>query len=148
MPGVPKDPVAAFQFALEIQSITTALFREADGFSNETEVIEHKQQGKDGVLTILKLPGATKWNNITLKRGIIDDKSLWDWREKVLKGQIEQARKDGSIVGYDEKGTEVIRYNFRRGWPCKWEASGMNATGNEVIIETIEIAHEGLERVK
>jgi phage tail-like protein len=148
MPGPLKDPVATLNFALEIQSIQTAFFREAEGFSNETEVIEHRQQGKDGKVEVIKIPGNTKWGNIVLKRGIIDDQSLWNWRKKVLDGDIKGARKDGSVVGYDDKGTEMIRYNFKNGWPCKWEASGMNAGGNEVIIETIEIAHEGLERVK
>ena len=148
MPGAPKDPVTTFSFALEVQGIVKAFFREADGFSNETEVIEHKQQGKDGKTTIMKLPGTSKWGNITLKRGITDDDELWKWRKKVLDGDIVGARVDGSIVGYNDKGTEMIRYNFVRGWPAKWQATGMNATSNEVIIESIEIAHEGLERMK
>ena len=144
----PHDPIAAWSFALEIQSVQEAVFREAEGFSNENEVIEYKQQGKDGKTIYHKIPGNLKWSNITLKRGITDNLKLWEWRKKVVDGKIESERKDGSIVGYNEDGTEVVRYNFKRGWPCKWEASGMNAGGNEVIVETIEIAHEGLERVK
>lgn len=147
MPTI-SDPVASLNFALEIQGITTAMFREADGFSNETEVIEHRQQTVDGRIIVQKIPGNTKWNNIVLKRGMVEDQSLWKWRKKVLDGDIKGARVNGSVVGYDEKGTEIIRYNFKNGWPCKWEASAMNATGNEVVIETIEIAHEGLERAQ
>lgn len=144
----PKDPIAAWSFALEVQSVQQAVFREAEGFSNENEVIEYKQQSKDGITIYHKIPGNLKWANITLKRGITDSLDLWTWRKKIIDGKVETERKDGSIVGYNEDGTEVVRYNFRRGWPCKWEASGMNAGGNEVIVETLEIAHEGLERIK
>lgn len=144
----PQDPVAAWCFALEIQSVAEELFREASGFSSENEVIEYKQQGKDGKTIYHKMPGNLKWGNIVLKRGITGNLKMWEWRKQVIDGQIEQARKDGSIVGYDENGAEIVRYNFKRGWPAKWEASDLNAGTNEVITETLEIAHEGLERVK
>lgn len=144
----PKDPVATYSFALELQSVTEAVFRDASGFSTENEVIEYKQQSKDGKTIYHKIPGNLKWSNITLKRGITDNLSLWEWRKKIVDGQVETQRKDGSIVGYSADGKEVVRYNFRRGWPCKWDSGEMNAGSNEVIIETLEIAHEGFERVK
>ena len=146
MPGQPMDPISVFSFALEIQGITEATFREASGFGSENEVIEYKEQGQKGQTFIHKIPGTLKWQNINLKRGITSNVELWNWRDKVIKGQIEQARVDGSIVGYDENGSEKIRYNFKRGWPSKWQASGLNAQGHDPIIEEIEIAHEGLER--
>jgi phage tail-like protein len=146
MPGNPMDPISAHQFALEIQGVQKATFREASGFGSENDVIEYKEQGPKGVIVVHKIPGSMKWQNINLKRGLTTDDELWKWRDKVIKGQVEQARCDGSIVGYDEDGNEKIRYNFTRGWPNKWQTSGMNAQGNEPIIEEIEIVHEGLER--
>lgn len=142
----PMDPISVFAFALEIKGVTEASFREASGFGSENDVIEFKQQGAKGVTFYHKMPGLLKWQNINLKRGITDNGDLWKWRDKVIKGQIEDARVNGSIIGYNENGDEVIRYNFVRGWPSKWTASGVNAQGNEVIIEEIEIVHEGLER--
>jgi phage tail-like protein len=145
MPGM--DPISAFAFALEVQGITQATFREASGFGSESQIIEQKEQGPKGNTIIRKIPGTLKWQNINLKKGITDNKELWQWRQKVIDGQIEGARLDGSIVGYNEDGSEVIRYNFTRGWPNKWSASGLNANGNDPIIEEIEITHEGLVRV-
>jgi phage tail-like protein len=146
VPDQPKDPISGFAFALEIQGVATALFREASGFGSENQIIEFKQQGAKGQTYVHKIPGTLKWQNISLKRGITDNLELWEWRQKVIDGQIEDARMDGSIVGYDENGEEKIRYNFRRGWPSKWDASGLNASGNDPVIESIEITHEGLER--
>ena len=142
----PMDPISAFAFALELKGVTEATFREATGFGSENEVIEYKQQGPKGVTVIHKIPGNLKWQNINLKRGITDNIDLWTWRQKVIDGQIEAARMNGSVVGYNENGNEVIRYNFINGWPCKWTSTGVNSQGAEVIIEEIEIAHEGLTR--
>ena len=146
MAGQPADPISAFSFALEIQGVAEAIFREASGFGSESQIVEFKQQGPKGQTFIHKIPGTMKWQNISLKRGITGNLELWKWRQQGIDGQGEKARLDGAIVGYDEDGTEKIRYNFRRGWPSKWDASGLNAAGNDPIIESIEITHEGLER--
>jgi phage tail-like protein len=61
-----------------------------------------------------------------------------------VEGTVE--RKDGSIVLVDDTGKEKVRWNFVKGWPTKWTGPSVNAAGNEVAIETLEIAHEGLER--
>ena len=140
------DPISAHQFALEIDGLVEATFREASGFGSEHDIIEQKEQGSKGNTVIRKIPGTLRWQNISLKRGMTSNKELWDWRQKVIEGKIEDARVNGSIVGYDEDGEEKIRYNFRRGWPNKWESTGMNASGNEPVVESIEITHEGLER--
>lgn len=142
----PMDPISVFAFALELKGVTEASFREASGFGSENDVIEFKEQGPKGVSYIHKMPGLLKWQNINLKRGITTNPDLWKWRQMVIDGQIEKARMNGSVVGYDENGDEMIRYNFVNGWPSKWQASGLNAQGNEPIIEEIEIAHEGLVR--
>ena len=144
----PKDPLASYTFCLEIQGLTEATFREGAGFDSETEVIESRETGKGGVVFIKKLPGALKWSNIVLRRGITDSLDLWKWRKKVVDGDIESALMDGSVVIYNPKLQEVARYNFRRGWPSKWKGGDMNATANEVVLEELEIAHEGLDRVK
>ena len=140
------DPISAHLFALEIQGITEATFREASGFGSENEIIEQKENGPKGQVVIRKIPGNLKWQNITLKRGMTSNSELWAWRQKIIDGKLEDARMDGSIVGYNEDGEEKIRYDFRRGWPCKWESGSMNAGGNEPVVETIEITHEGLVR--
>ena len=85
-----------------------------------------------------------KFSKITLQWGITNDAGLWAWRKKAMDGAVE--RKSGSIVLVDSTGKEKTRWNFERGWPAKWTGPSFNAAGNEVAIETLEIAVEGLEK--
>src|ERR1700754_3640 len=96
------DPISAHMFALEIQGITEATFREASGFGSEHEIIEQKEQGPKGQTIIRKIPGTLKFQNITLKRGMTSNEEMWTWRQSIIDGKVETSRKDGSIVGYDE----------------------------------------------
>ncbi len=86
-----------------------------------------------------------RYSPIVLKRGLSADKSLWKWRQSVISGTIE--RKSGSVVLLDEARKEVAPWNFREGWPAKWEGPHFRAEGNEVAIETLEIVHEGFDWV-
>jgi phage tail-like protein len=110
------------------------------GLDSETDVLEYST-GVDPVAR--KIPGLTKFANITLKRGLTNDLSLWEWRLSVVEGNPQ--RRNGSIVLLDATGAPVLRFGFRNGWPCKLEGPALNARANEVAIETLEIAHEGLE---
>jgi phage tail-like protein len=136
------DPYGRFNFRLEIDGVVKAAFSEVSGLASETEVIEYRE-GNEKVNTPRKIPGLTKYTNITLKRGVTTDTSLWNWRKTVIDGNVRRA--NGSIVLLDESREEILRWNFRNAWPCKWEGPTLQASGNEVAIESIEIAHEGIE---
>jgi phage tail-like protein len=135
-----QDPYKAFNFRVEIEGITTAEFAEASGLQSETAVVEYRTGGEH---LVRKLPGLTKFANIALRRGVTKDAELWNWRKSIVDGHVE--RRNGSIILLEDDGTEVVRWNFRNGWICKWEGPSMDAKANEVAIETIEIAHEGVE---
>lgn len=137
------DPYKAFNFLVEIDGIAVAAFSEVSGLESETEVIEYRV-GSEKTNTVRKLPGLTKYANIVLRRGVTQDADLWNWRKSIVDGEID--RRNGSIILLDDKRTEVVRWHFRDGWICKWEGPTLNARANEVAIESIEIAHEGLER--
>lgn len=137
------DPYNNFNFLVEIDGITRAAFHECSGFDSMIDVIEHREGGEN--TTLRKLPGMTKYSNIVLKRGITDDKQLYDWHIKAVKGQVD--RKNGSILLLDRAGQEVARWNFIRAWPSKWTGPSLTAEGNDLAIETLELAHEGVERV-
>lgn len=139
--GDRKDPYAGFNFLIEIDGITKAAFSECSGLSTDTDPIEYRDGSED--ITVRKIPGLKKFANISLKRGMTTDLELWNWRKTVLDGLTE--RKSGSIVLLNEAREEVLRWNFKDGWPTKWEGPSLNATGSEIAIETLEIAHEGLE---
>jgi phage tail-like protein len=141
MPAPPRnDPYKAFNFLVEIDGIAHAVFSEVTGLESETAVIEYRAGGEN---VVRKLPGLTKFGNITLKRGITQDAELWNWRKSIVDGDID--RRNGSIVLLDDQRSPVVRWNFHNGWICKWEGPALSAKSNEVAIETMEIAHEGLE---
>jgi phage tail-like protein len=136
------DPYRNFNFLVEIDGVTQAGFAECSGFGASNDAIEYRE-GTD-IPTVRKLPGMTKYNNITLKWGLTDSRELYDWFRDITKGKIE--RKAGSIVVADLDGTEKVRWNFFEGWPTKWDGPDFNAEGTDVAVETLEIAHEGIER--
>ena len=142
------NPLSTFSFHVELDGLDIGSFKECSGVDSETEIIEYKEATQNGVMIIRKLPGAMKWSNITLKKSIDGQKILWDWRKQIEDGKIDDARKNGSIVLYDSKQTEVARWNFRAGWPSTWKGANLNAGENSVAVEEIVITHEGLERVK
>ncbi len=141
MPTV--DPFGNYNFKVEIDGITRAAFHEVNGFDSTVDVIEHREGGEN--TTLRKLPGMTKYSNIVLKWGMTDDVMLYRWHRQIVQGDIE--RKNGSIVLLNRRGEEVARWNFVRAWPTKYDGPDFTAEGNDVAIETIELAHEGVERV-
>lgn len=137
------DPYFNFNFIVEIDGITRAAFHEANGFDSTIDVIEHREGGEN--TTLRKLPGMTKYSNIVLKWGVTDDVQLYQWHRDAVRGKVQ--RRNGSIVLLDRGGQEVARWNFFNAWPAKWHGPDLTAEGNDVAIETLELAHEGLERV-
>lgn len=140
--GVITDPFGNYNFLVEIDGITRAAFQEASGFDSTIDIIEHREGGEN--TTVRKLPGMTKYSNISLKRGITDDRELYDWHRQIVQGDM--VRKNGSIVLLDRRGEEVARWNFVRAWPSKWDGPDLNAEGTDIAIEMLELAHEGVER--
>jgi phage tail-like protein len=141
--GQRKDPYSAFNFLVEVEGVTVAGFSECSGLVTETEIIDYREGNED--ITRRRLTGLVKYNNIVLKRGFTTSRELWDWRKQVMDGKTQ--RQSGSVVLLDEARRPALRWNFREGWPSKLEGPTLNAKNNEVAIETMEIVHEGLEKV-
>lgn len=140
------DLLTTFSFHVELDGVDIGAFKEASGVESETEIIEYKEAAEKGKMTIRKAPGAMKWSDITLKKRIDSATDLWDWRREVEEGDIDAARRTGSIVLYDSKQVEVARWNFESGWPSKWKGADLNAGEDAIAIEEITITHEGLKR--
>jgi len=138
--------LTTFAFHVELDQIDIGAFKECSGVDSETEIIEYKETAKDGKMIVRKLPGAMKWADITLKKGIDAKMDLWEWRQEVIRGDIDNARRNGSIVLYDSTGSAIARWNFFDGWPSKWKGADLNAGENNVAVEEITITHEGMER--
>jgi len=145
-PVLRNDPYGAFNFLVIINGISDDGGAVKGGFSEvtglEAEVVPIEYRTGNESLATRKLPGLRKFTNIILKRGLIGDLTFWNWMNGVLNGNVQRA--DGSIILLDDNRAEVLRWHFRRGWPCKWTGPVLNAKGNEIAIETLEICHEGL----
>ena len=139
--GDRNDPYSSFNFTVEIDGVTVAGFAEVGGLTTETDIVEYRNGDED--ITVRKLPGKAKYTQISCKRGWTRSRELWEWRHLVITGRTE--RKSGTIQLLDEARQPALKWNFREGWPSKWEGPALNAKNNEVAIETLEIAHEGLE---
>ena len=116
-------------------------FSEVSGLETEVAPVEYREGNEE--ITVRKIPGLNKFTSITLKRGITGDIDFWNWILSAMDGEVERA--EGSIALLGENRQEVMRWNFRRGWPCKHTGPGLNAGSNEIAMETLEICHEGLE---
>lgn len=116
-------------------------FAEVSGLSVEATVIEYREGGDKG--GVRKIPGIARYGNVTLKRGVTRDLTLWNWMRSVLDGAV--VRANGRIQLLNEMHEPVRTWRLRNAWPTKYVGPTLNAMGNDVAIETLEICHEGLE---
>ena len=139
-----RDPYLAFNFKVTIDGQdsdkVTGFFRSVSGLSVETEVVDYQEGGVNGPPR--KLAGATRFGNIRLSRGFTGDRSLFEWVTATQKPN--PVKVNGRITVFDRQGTRIASWKFVEAFPVKWELSELDASKNEVVIETIEIAHEGL----
>ncbi|MDQ3806307.1 MAG: phage tail protein [Acidobacteriota bacterium] len=155
-----KDPYANYRFRLELGSITVAGFSECSGLNVEVKVFEYKEGGNNS--TTLKFPEAATYANVVLKRGVTRDLDLINWQLDVVNGKFETNKRPQfppdknppppgpkkqsiAVLLLDEKGDEVRRWNLIRAFPVKWSGPEFKAVANEVGIEALELAHEGIQ---
>lgn len=141
-----QDPYRNFRFRLEIDGIQTAGFSEVSIDPTTTDVVDYRE-GTDP-MHVRKLSGLTKYGNVTLKQGVTSSLELFNWHKRIVSGQLATNRKTVVIVVLDESGADKARYVVSEAWPIKYDAGDLNAKGNEVFIETLELVNEGLERVQ
>lgn len=134
-------PIPVFHFEVEWGGANLG-FTEVSGLTNETQPIEYRV-GNSREYQVVKMPGIPKFGNLTLKRGILKgDADFKTWYETIALNTVE--RRDIIIKLLDDEHNPVVTWRARNCFPVKVEGPGLKATGNEVAIETIELAHEGL----
>jgi phage tail-like protein len=138
------DPYRNFIFKVEIDGVTQAGFSEVTGYDHSNDVVEYREGNE--ITTARKLPGLTKYGDVTCTWGLTDSRELWDWRQSIVDGKV--ARKNVSIVVFDSEGNEKVRWLFQRAWPSKLDAADMNAKGNEVAVMQMTLSHEGMSQGK
>lgn len=117
-------------------------FTEVTGLNLETEVIEYRD-GSSMEYSKIKMPGLRKYGNITLKRGVFaSDNEFYAWFNTVNLNQIE--RRGVTISLLNENHEPVVTWKIKNAFPVKIQSPDLKSDANEVAIETLEIAHEGL----
>jgi phage tail-like protein len=140
------DPIRNFRFRVEIDGLQAAGFSEVLIGATTTDVIDYRE-GTDPP-HVRKLSGLTKYGNITLKSGVTSSLELYNWHRQVVSGELVNARKQVVITVADESGNDQARFVVSEAWPVKYDPSDLNAKGSEVFIELLELANEGIERVR
>ncbi len=142
--SVGKDALLGHRFALEIAGIEQASFQECTGLQIVTEVFEYKEGGLNSYSH--RLPGRTTYSNVTLKWGSTDSPDLLDWYNKLITAEKKKdARRHVSIIQYDEKPTEMRRWNLKFAYPVKWVGPSFNSATSALAIETLELAFSEFE---
>jgi len=136
-----NDPLPVFSFLVELSFGGQAYFKSVSGLRYETEVVPVRAGGVND--TTYNLVGATKWSNLVLKQGFTKASKLIQWRQEWITGS-KMTRMGGTITQLDTALQPKAKWTFVRGWPCKWDISEFDASKNELAIETLEIAHDGL----
>lgn len=144
-----KLPLVSFHFQLKFEDdVVAGYFTECAGIGSEHEVVEHKVVNAEGLQVVMKIPGRLTWGDITLKRGVTTSMDIWNWRKEVEDGNVETARRNGSIIMFDQTLNEVAQWDFLRAWPVKVSGPTPKADGNEIGLEELTITHEYIKRVK
>ncbi len=143
-----QDPLRNFRYRLEINNITQAGFAEVTVGELSTDPIEYREG--DELTTVRKLNGLNKYANITLKWGITDSTELADWHQLVVDDgtPLADARRTVVIRIQSESGEDKAAFEVLKAWPCKYDPSDLNAKGNEVSIDMLELCNEGIKRIQ
>jgi phage tail-like protein len=150
------DPLPGFRFAVAFADTadpigalaaggvlpTVAGFSEVTGLDSTIEMHDYKEGGRNAF--VHKFATRASFGNITFKRGVAVRPDLWQWYDRVRRGSF-GARRSILIAHLDENGNGALLWFVSRGLPAKYSGPGWNASQNNVAIESIEVAHEGLE---
>jgi phage tail-like protein len=135
-------PLPSFSFQVSWGSQSKIPFQEVSGLEAETQVIEYRHSNSPNYSTI-KMPGIAKYGNITFKKGIfVKDATFWNWYSQIKMNTYPRTTIVVQLL--DEKQNPTMTWTLTNAWVTKISGPSLKSDGNEVAIESIEVAHEGL----
>ena len=136
-------PISKFYFTVDLGGgMANASFQEVSGLDIESQIIEYRH-GDSPTFSTIKMPGIVKSSNVTLKKGVlVKDNQFYDWYASIKMNIVK--RVTVTIKLLDEGGNPTMTWTLQNAWPTKITGTDLKSDGNEVAVETIEIAHEGL----
>lgn len=134
-------PLPKFYFQVKWDNNVVS-FQEISGLDIEAQPIEYRH-GDSPQFSTIKMPGIVKSSNITLKKGVFkSDNKFWDWFSQIKLNTIKRIPLTISLL--DEAGEPTMVWTVVNAWPTKITGTDMKSDSNEVAVESIEIAHEGI----
>jgi phage tail-like protein len=147
---MPTDPTKIYplpKFHFQVNWGGTRIgFTEICGLECETEVIDYRE-GDSPKYNDTKQPGRTKYANVTLKRGVfLGDLDIYDWwlNTYYFMEQTAPFRRTVTIQLLSETHQPIITWTLANAWPCKIKYGSLNSVASEILIESMELVHEGL----
>lgn len=144
-------PPVAFHFRVRfsIPSIPSGdsdvRFQQVSGLSVSLGVEDVKEGGENRYTH--RLPTPAKYGSLVLKRGLLLDSAVFKWIENAVTNfDFEPAEIHVDLL--NDKHEPISSWTFTRAWPVKWQISDLKSTGNEVVIETLELAYASFRKVK
>ena len=136
-------PLPKFYFSVQLGSQHNAVsFQEVSGLDAETQPIEYRH-GDSKQFSSVHIPGIAKAGNVTLKKGVfVKDNNFFKWYNAVKMNTIK--RETVTIQLLDENGNPVMTWTLTNAWPVKITGTDLKTDADEVAIETLELAHEGI----
>ena len=134
----PADPLAAFQFVVEIDGLLVGGFSEVSGIQAETKLYTYREGGENGFTH--SFPDSTSHSKLVLKRGLTFDDTLWNWYQEVLNGKFK--RRSVQVILNSRNGEVAWTWGFTNAFPIKWQGPDLRALSSDVAVETIEIAYQ------
>jgi phage tail-like protein len=144
---MPDSPaITASRFSITVDGYEIASFSELQGISTEIKTVDFVESGEKGLLQ-QKMPGNPELAKLTFKRGQTASMDMWVWHEAARNGIMDQARKSASLVMYNPAGEPVARYHLENAWVPKIEIGALKAGSSEVLMETVTLVCDHLQRV-
>ena len=148
------DPYKSFMFEVEISGnmvFARAGFQKVGGLKMTTDSVDYREGGDP--TTVTKTPGLTKFDPITLERGMSEDLDMWEWACKIFSEDgttvaDTEARANVTIKLKDRAGAVVKTWIIPDAWVSEYNTGDFDAMGNNVMIEKITIQHQGFRLVK
>lgn len=135
-------PLPKFYFSVQLGDDDSVSFQEVDGLESETQVIEYRH-GDSPSFYPIKMPGIGRVGNVTMRKGIfVNDQAFWDWYNEIKMNTIERRTVVVSLL--DEEGNPKMTWTLNNAWPTKITGTDLKSEGNEVAVESVEIAYETL----
>ena len=139
--AAPPDDITAARFEIVIDGRSIATFAELQGITSGYDIDFIESDGRR-----LAVPGKRPPPTVTLKRGMTSDLELAAWHELAM-SDWSAARKNASLVMYDATGTPVARYSLENAWPAKLEIGSLRVGSSSVVMETVTLVCDHLQRV-